>query len=278
MKIVDAVFVYHMQNEDDIRWHGRIHAHGTRNYEVHYFLQGHGIFRNGPSKLHITPGSFFITAPEIVHAISAASIHDPITYYAILLELSEDEKELRELLKKEEKPAAYDIGTNYRFFFEEIKEKGLSPNENLQKSAAHQLIAFLYQLSEGLPHNYGTEESIHLEKALRFMQNHVMDDITLSDIAKNLRLTESYFIRLFKRRMHITPMKYYTKLKIEAAGAMLTCTDISVKELADRLHFYSEFHFSRIFKQYTGLAPSYYRKNYLQSIGYSKADAAAELN
>ena len=99
------------------------------------------------------------------------------------------------------------------------------------------------------------------------MQNNVMGSITLRDIANYLHLNESYFIRLFKRRIHTTPMRYYMKLKIEAAGAMLAETSLSIKEIAARLCFYSEFHFSKTFKVYTGLAPSRYRKVYLQQLG-----------
>ena len=62
-------------------------------------------------------------------------------------------------------------------------------------------------------------------------------------------------------------MKYYMKLKIEAASALLTCTDLSVKEIAAKLSFSSEFHFSKQFKSKTGLAPIYYRRNYIQQLG-----------
>jgi AraC-like DNA-binding protein len=42
---------------------------------------------------------------------------------------------------------------------------------------------------------------------------------------------------------------------------------MSVKEIAAKLKFSSEFHFSKQFKHKTGLAPSYYRANYLQELG-----------
>jgi transcriptional regulator GlxA family with amidase domain len=102
------------------------------------------------------------------------------------------------------------------------------------------------------------------------MQKNVMGTLTLSDLSKDLKLTNSYFIRLFEKRMHQTPMKYYMKLKIEAASALLSSTDLSVKEVAARLGFASEFHFSRQFKLKTGLAPSSYRSNYLQQLGTSE--------
>ena len=267
MDIQDVVFVYQMHEEDEIRWHSRHHRHAENEFELHYFLQGNGHFQDGNTRYSIDPGTLFLTSPSTFHTIQTHDTGAPITYYAVLFSVEPDERDVLTLLHEGiDRDTRYNIGTNYRFFFEEIREKGLSKQVNLRRSAVHQVISFLYQLSEGTPLSYGGEESIHLEKALRFMQNHVMESITLSDIANHLRLNESYFIRLFRRRMHTTPMKYYTKLKIEAAGAMLASTTLSVKEIADRLCFYSEFHFSRNFKQHTGIAPSYYRVQYLQEL------------
>lgn len=107
------------------------------------------------------------------------------------------------------------------------------------------------------------------------MQNNITNDLDLELIAEKLGLSKSYFIRLFQQKMKTTPMKYFMKLKIEAAGAMLSSTDRSLLTIAQDLNFYSEFHFSRVFKQYTGSAPSVYRKQYLQLAGEHKA---ASLN
>ena len=109
-----------------------------------------------------------------------------------------------------------------------------------------------------------------MERALRIMQNNITNDLDLEDIAARLGLSKSYFIRLFRQKMKTTPMKYFMKLKIEAAGAMLTSTDRPLLIIAQDLNFYSEFHFSRVFKKYTGAAPSVYRRQYLQLAGVGK--------
>lgn len=270
MEIKEAVFVYQMKEEEEIKWHGRYHKHADNWYEIHYFLQGEGLFVEQRSQIAISPGILFVTRGGVYHAIQASKEHDPITYYAVLMDVPESEVEIRSLLDSNIGTSrAYHIGTNYRFFFEEIREKGMSESHGLTLSANHQLLSFLYELSENQIHVNRGPEGVHLEKAIQFMQKHVMDSITLSDIARHVRLTESYFIRLFKRRIHTTPMKYYTRLKIEAAGAMLAETNLSVKEISAKLCFYSEFHFSKMFKAYTGLPPSSYRALYLQQLGIS---------
>lgn len=268
MEFNDVVFVYHMKDKVKLNWHSRFHHHGPDEYEIHYFIQGTGKFMNNKNIYKINPGSFFITAPECSHSIITDDNYNPLSYYAVLIKLTSKDNEIERLITQEMLVKQnYDIGTNYRFFFEELKEKGLSHNKNLQKSASHQLISFLYTLVEKRDFHFNEPGSVHIEKSLRIMQNNVTNNLTLENITSKLNLTDSYFIRLFRRKMKITPMKYYTKLKIEAATYMLTDTDLAVNAIAEKLNFYSEFHFSRVFKQYTGLAPTFYRKNYTKNIG-----------
>lgn len=266
MDIVDAVFVYQMKNKNEMRWHGRTHSHGEREYEIHYFLGGDGEFINGRTSYTINPGVLFVSIPHTVHSIKARA-QDPVTYYAILVRLDSGEQSIAQMLAEQEAHSPYHIGTNYRFFFEEVKEKGLSQSNHRRQSACHQFCSLLYLLEDGAEGLGNDNESRHLERALRIMQKNVMGTLTLGDLAQELNLTESYFIRLFSRRMRQTPMKYYMKLKVEAASALLTCTDLSVKEIAAKLGFSSEFHFSKQFKLKTGMAPTYYRRNYLQMLG-----------
>ena len=159
------------------------------------------------------------------------------------------------------------IGTKWRFFFEEVRDKGLSPNLELRLSACHQIFGLLYNLLAGSASEDPVEENVCLEKAIRYMQRHVFDKLTLEQIAAHVQLDASYFIRLFKKRMNTTPMKYYTNLQLEAARSLLACSNLSIKEIAAKLQFCSEFHFSKRFKQSTGLSPSMYRKTHLQLLG-----------
>lgn len=268
MLIKDIVFVYRMKSEAELRWHGRCHNHDLYEYEVHYFLQGRGSFLNGGSRYAIEGGSLFLTRPEVLHSITAEDLNAPVTYYAVLFRL-EHEEEARELMNSYLSDGkVYRIGTNYRFFFEELKEKSMSDHILLKKSAEHQFLSFLYQLSDGLARfHYGSESNVHIEKALHILQKSVLHQLTLRELADRLQLSEAYLVRLFHRKMKLTPMKYFRKLKIEAAASMLINTQLPIYQISRRLSFYSEFHFSKVFKQVTGCSPTEYRNRYYQIIG-----------
>ena len=261
VRIQDVVFVYRMKDDEDIKWHTRHHSHDARQFELHYFIGGDGHFRVGGTLHAVESGSLFVCPPRTPHAVEALNKEDPISYYAVLFTV-EDRPEAGDLLSLLYQACSMppkNIGRNYRFFFEELKERSRAASDVRRRSAMHQLISFLYLLGDG---NVPTGEpgNIHLEKALDLMQDRVYDTLRLPDVAEKLGITESYMIRLFRRKLNITPMKYYTRLKVEAAAALLVDTPLAVYEIADRLHFYSEYHFSRVFKHYTGSAPTLYRK------------------
>jgi AraC-like DNA-binding protein len=266
----EAVFVYQLKNAEDIKWHTRHHSHREKEFELHYFIGGEGHFRVGDTLHSVIPGSLFVCPPRVHHAIEAGKDEIPISYYAILFSIEEgcesfdytdnsDETGNLEarLLTVSRKPPG-NIGRNYRFFFEELKERSLSTSLFRRQAALYQLLSFLYLIADGdIPR--GEPGNLHLEKALDKMQEKVFGRLRLPDLAGELGITESYIIRLFRKKLNITPMKYYTRLKVEAAASLLADTSLPVYEIADRLNFYSEYHFSRVFKHYTGLAPSLYR-------------------
>lgn len=267
MDIIDAVFVFQMHDPEELSWHQRIHHHEQGQYELHYFLEGSGTFLNGPTRYTIHPGSLYISDGTTTHAIRVSDDSEPLTYYAVLLEVGQGESEIVAQLERLQKTMPLSIGSNYRFFFEEIRDRGLSQERNIKLSACYQLLSLLFRFG-GEPFwkgNDATVENIHLEKAIRIMQRHIFDKLTLDDICAELRLTNSYFIRMFNKRIHQPPMKYYMKLKLEAARAMLSSTNLSVKEIAAKLCFSSEFHFSKQFKSSTGVSPSEYRRHQAQA-------------
>ena len=268
ISISDAVFVYLLQDDDQIRWHSRTHTHRDDEWEMHYFIQGAGSFKNAGVTRMLQPGSVFFSAPGEVHTVMPSSKTTPITYYAILFRIIGDDRDFLELLEEIERHRKNcNIGTNYRFFFEELKDKFLSHNRARVNSGIHQFISFLYMLTDDSGEfHYSDGSNAHIERSLRIMQNNVFEKLTLEELADKLKLNKSYFIRLFSKKMNTTPMKYFTRLKIEAASSMLISTAMPIYEISDKLCFYSEFHFSKSFKQHKGLPPRDYRANYSETL------------
>lgn len=97
-------------------------------------------------------------------------------------------------------------------------------------------------------------------KAVRYVENHSMEEIDFNQLAKQSRLSVTHFRRMFKSATGMTPLEYRTHLRIEAADRLLSSTDKSIGEIAESLGFESIYYFSRVYKKHIGVSPSRVRQ------------------
>jgi len=277
MRFEDFIFVYHLQDEAQIAWHGRLHSHASGLFEFHYFISGEGSFRDGGTVFTIEPGSLYLTLPGSTHQISATEAKRPITYYALLVD-AEGETEAMSLLEALGRHrGAFGIGASQRFFFADLLEKSASRRSELEKAAHHGLFAFLYALAAGQVASRGTSDNAHVEKALAIMQGAIERRLDLKSLCDRIQLSREHFVRVFTERMGMPPMRYYSRLKIEAARAMLSSTNLRIQEIADKLGYENQFNFARAFRRVSDMSPTQYRATCLQRSDFAAAgDFTAE--
>lgn len=102
-------------------------------------------------------------------------------------------------------------------------------------------------------------KDVRIDKCLRYIHENTDKDITLSQLANISYITKDHLIRLFKKEMGHTPIKYINLKKIERAQLLLLTTDMSIVDIALELSIDNISYFNRLFKQYTNYTPSQYR-------------------
>jgi len=290
MTIEDAVFVYRLSSGDRLSWHGRYHAHGASEFEIHFFLEGSGSFLCNRTKYPVSAGRLFLSGPREFHSILPEALSSPLTYYAILFSFPDpsgeaDDSTLSGALHAAlaERQTVLSIDSNFRFQFEDLLQLARSADPSLRESARHLLESFLYRwfarYTPKSPSGSGSTRAeaatverksrAHVEKALSLMQKSVRENVKIEDIAWKLGLSDEHFIRIFRDQVRMTPHQYFTRLKVEGASGLLMSTDKAVGEIAEWFGFENQFHFSRIFKKCTGMSPLEYRRTYLQTVDFT---------
>jgi AraC-like DNA-binding protein len=284
MTISDSVFVYRLSGGDRLSWHGRYHAHGASEFEIHFFLEGSGSFLCNRTRYPVSGGRLFLTGPREFHSIVPEAVSAPLTYYAILFSLDEagdagDARLSFDLVHAlSGRNTVLSIDNNFRFQFEDLLQMIRSADPALQEASRHLLASFLFRWfgkrASSAPvagtsgADMGKNNRLHVEKALSLMEKEVRENIKIQDIAWKIGLSDEHFIRIFRAEVRMTPHQYFTRLKIEGASGLLMSTDKSVGEISAWFGFENQFHFSRIFKKCTGMSPVVYRRTFLQTVDF----------
>lgn len=86
-----------------------------------------------------------------------------------------------------------------------------------------------------------------------------------ADLADKLRISEQHASFLINQTYNHSFSQTMNELRIKLAKEMLINTDLSVTDIGFDVGFSSITSFNRVFKQITGLSPSQYRKNYVET-------------
>lgn len=98
-----------------------------------------------------------------------------------------------------------------------------------------------------------------INTCMEYIKTNYMKDITLQDISSIAYLSPTYFHLVFKSIVGMTPCRYLTQTRLEAAQKMLINSSKSLSEIAFECGFASQAYFCSVFKSETGTTPKKFR-------------------
>lgn len=98
-----------------------------------------------------------------------------------------------------------------------------------------------------------------IEEIISFIGEHLLEDLTLEDLAARVSLSPYYFLRVFQKETGFTPHQYVIQTRIHSAKFFLKTTNTSVKEVGYNCGFKSESSFCTTFRKWVGMTPTKYR-------------------
>ncbi len=112
---------------------------------------------------------------------------------------------------------------------------------------------------------YGSNLKItpkQFEKIQQAINQRISEKIYTLELAGLIGLSEGYFYEAFKDTTGETPRQYILSTKIEWAKRLLLESEQSVIQVGMAIGFDNPANFSRMFKKFTGLSPSDFKKRY----------------
>lgn len=238
----------------------------THQYiEVAVQLEGCSILQMRDSYYHLQPHQFCVIPPHTPHRICWQSpfecnvgiLWSSITPEAIRTGYTVYSANTRR------KSWGMDIYAPVSFLFLEILKLEPRDSPHSRMVAATYLKAFFMLLVQKLEFTPDEEKakwaSGLMEEIQQYVQSHLHTSITLQDLGNHVSLSPNYISRLYKQSTGSTISNYILEKKVAQASVYLRETTMTLSEIAERLGFYDQFHFSKVFKRYVGRRPSEYR-------------------
>lgn len=98
-----------------------------------------------------------------------------------------------------------------------------------------------------------------LQPALKYIDKHYKDEISVNELASLCYVSTTYFSRLFSRTVGTPLSTYILNLRIKKAKELLQNQGIKIQSVAAEVGYEDPSYFIRKFKQVTGLTPTEYQ-------------------
>ncbi|MBE9028221.1 helix-turn-helix transcriptional regulator [filamentous cyanobacterium LEGE 11480] len=153
-----------------------------------------------------------------------------------------------------------------------VEQMGLSLQQELLfagAAGAAYADSMAIALSTHLHHRYGQRRfpaprgklaQWQVKQLRDYIQANLAGDLTIDRLATLVQLSPGYFATLFKRTFGNTPYQYVLQCRMQRAQELLRASDLPIVQIADRVGFQTQSHFTRLFRQQVGMTPRQYRQ------------------
>lgn len=238
------LFCERFDERSDI-WNFKKHTHDCT--ELLYFLYGN-------AELQVSDGTVDATFYDIV-------IYPPGVAHTECLQYNQHQEiiciwadipivELKEVVRIQDKDA-------------KIKELLESLHEEYkQEHTSQPIIEHYFKLATMLIARKYFENAEHqdsLSRVVMYLQDHMIEPVTVEEAANVIHVSKSYLNRLFNKKLGMSPMEYLRYIRIETAKKMLASSDSRVEEIACLVGYDSSKSFYKAFRRYAGISPREFR-------------------
>lgn len=111
---------------------------------------------------------------------------------------------------------------------------------------------------------YERRSKLLIENAKTYIEDNYNLPLSYKDVAKEVFISPSYFLNLFKQETGFTFVDFLTDVRINKAKKLLLSTEMNITEIAFEIGFNNSNYFSCLFKKIVGISAKEYRKKNLK--------------
>lgn len=237
-------------------WRLEFPAHLHKEVELVYIKQGIAHAYINGIDCTLNAGDFFIAFPDRVHYYDECKnvLATVIIFSAGWLGGYTDIfYKMQPVCPKIENPPQEAVN-----IVEILENLSGTQNQEILRGLILSLMGILIDSTKLIP-NTGISNST-TEAILSYCEKNYRNEISITDISRNLHISNSYISHIFSDRLHLSFRDYINSLRIADACAMLKSNSMNITEIAHQTGFNTIRTFNRAFKKQYGITPYEYKK------------------
>ena len=244
-------------------------SHNHKEIEILAVLEGSARFCTESESFEAKKGDIVIVSPYLLHH-AVLYAEEKFSHICLCFDLSVlgDEKLSMSLedgsmsishIVKSENEGASDMLDYIREAYDANEQK----DEGWEFSIKGNMMLMFARLKKCgyIRKSLPVREADMFRKIINYIESHYAENITSKHISSYLYISNAHFCRVFKENFGHCFQNYLCMYRIEKAKRLLEETELPVSEIAVKTGFSSFSYFSKMFKEYTALTPSVYRKS-----------------
>lgn len=262
-KETDTISVYNVGYEKCAplhKWGSGVWDH----YLIHHIVGGKGIYTVGGKSYKLKTGDTFLIYPntEITYIADA---EEPWSYYWIGFNGSDAERLVAQTDFTPESPIiSADFGDELKNSIKAAYDMSGRHTSDMLKMTGQLYITLGLIISRSRPKNGSGQSRAErcVRRAQTYMKFNYAMNIGIKDAADYAGVSRTTLYRAFIGVENISPVRYLTVLRMNAAKRLLESTALPVRTVARSVGFEDAMYFSRVFKNEEKLSPTEYRRRF----------------
>ena len=234
-------------------------SHNHTFYELELVLEGEGVININGIEHTLTKGVLYLANPTDIHAIwakegqtltlwnlslidcgIAAETMDRLFYNITFKKLCLSHAELQKVCTLLE-------------ILDSEQNDPVSPRDGVAELCLETLLRLILRHA---PLMVEMAENKQIFDAIRYLQAHFREDISLSDLATHVGFSLPYLSALFQKTIGMGYKQYLTTIRVAYASRLINTTNLCITDICYECGFQSYSSFFRAFERVTGHTPS----------------------
>lgn len=132
--------------------------------------------------------------------------------------------------------------------------------ENVKLNLVLQIIMAFADADNGLKNAVDRRDDI-VRKFLNELKNHYLTQHDVSFYSSRQFISVRYFSSVIKQKTGQTPSQWITSILVKEAKKFITESNLTVKEISEKMNFPNQSYFGKWFKTHVGMGPMEFKKS-----------------